>query len=196
VYIIGVYLTDVHLIDMYLINVHLTGVHLIGVHLIGVNVMGVYLTSVYLMGVYLINIHLTDVHLIGVYIIGVHLISVYLTGVYLISVYLTGVHLIPLQAGIKAHLVALVACRVLPPKQLQKVAFVAPPIPTKDMKSPRPKRLRRDRVPWEAAVASTLGAAKKAERKAPRTSKTKALKPIPLEPLPPSIERPLPYYTP
>jgi hypothetical protein len=34
---------------------------------------------------------------------------------------------------------------------------------TKDMKSPRPKRLRRDRVPWEAVVASTLDAAKKAE---------------------------------
>jgi hypothetical protein len=64
------------------------------------------------------------------------------------------------------------------------------------MKSPRPKRLRKERVPWEAAVASTLDAAKKAERKAPRTSKTDALKPIPLEPLPPSIERPLPYYTP
>jgi len=58
------------------------------------------------------------------------------------------------------------------------------------MKSPRPKRLRKERVPWEAAVASTLDTAKKAERKAPRTSKTDALKPIPLEPLPPSIERP------
>jgi hypothetical protein len=103
---------------------------------------------------------------------------------------------IPLHAGIKAHLVALVAWRVLPPKQLQKVAFVAPPIPTKDMKSPRPKRLRRDRVPWKAAVAFTLSAAKKAEQKAPRTSKIEALKPIPLEPLPSSIERPLPYYTP
>ena len=64
------------------------------------------------------------------------------------------------------------------------------------MKSPRPKRLRKERVPWEAAVAPTLDAAKKAERKAPRTSKTDALKPIPLEPLPPSIERPLPCYTP
>jgi hypothetical protein len=37
------------------------------------------------------------------------------------------------------------------------------------MKSPRPKRLRKERVPWEAAVASTLDTAKKAERKAPRT---------------------------
>jgi hypothetical protein len=64
------------------------------------------------------------------------------------------------------------------------------------MKSPRPKRLRKERVPWEAAVTPTLSAAKKAERKAPRTSKTDALKPIPLEPLPASIERPLPYYTP
>jgi hypothetical protein len=64
------------------------------------------------------------------------------------------------------------------------------------MKSPRPKRLRREKVPWEAAVTPTLVAAKKAERKAPRTSKTDALKPIPLEPLPSSIERPLPCYTP
>ena len=64
------------------------------------------------------------------------------------------------------------------------------------MKSPRPKRLRKERVPWEAAVTPTLNAAKKAERKAPRTSKTDALKPIPLEPLPASIERPLSYYTP
>ena len=37
------------------------------------------------------------------------------------------------------------------------------------MKSPRPKRLRKERVPWEAAVAPTLDTAKKAERKAPRT---------------------------
>jgi hypothetical protein len=103
---------------------------------------------------------------------------------------------VPLHAGIKAHLVAPVAWRVLPPKQLQKVAFVAPPILTKDMKSPRPKRLRRDKVPWEATVAFTLNVTKKAERKAPRISKTKALKPIPLEPLPLLIERPLPYYTP
>ena len=64
------------------------------------------------------------------------------------------------------------------------------------MKSPRPKRLRKERVPWEAAVIPTLGAAKKAERKAPRISKTDALKPIPLKPLPVSIERLLPYYTP
>jgi hypothetical protein len=63
------------------------------------------------------------------------------------------------------------------------------------MKSPRPKRLRKERVPWEAAVASTLNAAKKAERKVLRISKTNALKFIPLEPLPPSIERLLPYYT-
>ena len=35
------------------------------------------------------------------------------------------------------------------------------------MKSPRPKRLRKERVPWEAAVAHTLGAAKKTERKTP-----------------------------
>ena len=48
------------------------------------------------------------------------------------------------------------------------------------MKYPRPKRLRKERVPWEAAATPTLGAAKKAERKAPRTSKTDALKPIPL----------------
>ena len=65
---------------------------------------------------------------------------------------------------------------------------------TKGMKSPRPKRLRKERVPWEAAVASTLDTVKKAERKAPRISKTDALKPIPLEPLSPSIERPLSYY--
>jgi hypothetical protein len=64
------------------------------------------------------------------------------------------------------------------------------------MKSPRPKRLRKERVPWEAAVIPTLGAAKKAERKAPRISKIDALKPIPLESLPASIERPLPCYTP
>jgi len=64
------------------------------------------------------------------------------------------------------------------------------------MKSPRPKRLRKERVPWEAAVTPTLGAAKKSERKAPRTSKTDVLKPIPFEPLPASIERPLPCYTP
>jgi hypothetical protein len=51
------------------------------------------------------------------------------------------------------------------------------------MKSPRPKCLRKERVPWEAAVTLTLGAAKKAERKAPRISKTNALKPIPLEPV-------------
>jgi hypothetical protein len=83
-----------------------------------------------------------------------------------------------------------------PPKQLQKSRVDAPSTLTKGMKSPRPKRLRKERVPWEAAVASTLDAAKKAERKAPRTSKTDALKPIPLEPLPPSIERPLSCYTP
>jgi hypothetical protein len=77
--------------------------------------------------------------------------------------FLRTVTAIPLHAGIKAHLVEPVAWRVLPPKQLQKVAFVAPPIPTKDVKSPRPKRLRRDRVPWEAAVAFTLDATKKAE---------------------------------
>ena len=64
------------------------------------------------------------------------------------------------------------------------------------MKSPRPKRLRKERVPWEATVTPTLGAAKKAERKAPRISKTDALKPIPLKSLPTSIERLLPYYTP
>jgi hypothetical protein len=64
------------------------------------------------------------------------------------------------------------------------------------MKSPRPKRLRKERVPWEAAVVSTLNTTKKAERKAPRISKTDALKLILLEPLPPLIERPLPYYTP
>jgi hypothetical protein len=62
------------------------------------------------------------------------------------------------------------------------------------MKSPHPKRLRRERVPWEAAVTPTLDAAKKAERKAPRTSKTDALEPIFLEPLPSSIERPQPCY--
>jgi hypothetical protein len=49
------------------------------------------------------------------------------------------------------------------------------------MKSPRPKRLRKERVPWEAIVIPTLGTAKKAERKAPRISKTDALKPIPLK---------------
>jgi hypothetical protein len=64
------------------------------------------------------------------------------------------------------------------------------------MKSLRPKRLRKERVPWEAVVVPTLGATKKAERKAPRTSKTDALKPISLEPLPISIERPLSCYTP
>jgi hypothetical protein len=63
------------------------------------------------------------------------------------------------------------------------------------MKSPHPKRLRKERVLWEATVASTLNTAKKAERKAPRINKTDALKPIPLEPLPISIERPLSYYT-
>jgi hypothetical protein len=64
------------------------------------------------------------------------------------------------------------------------------------MKSPRPKRLRRDRVPWEAAVTLTLNTTKKAERKAPRISKTNTLKPLPLKPLPSLIERLLPYYTP
>jgi hypothetical protein len=56
-----------------------------------------------------------------------------------------------------------------PPKQLQKSCADAPSTLTKGMKSPRPKRLRKERVPWEAAVASTLDTAKKAERKAPRT---------------------------
>ena len=51
----------------------------------------------------------------------------------------------------------------------QKSRLDAPSTLTKCMKSPRPKRLRKERVPWEAAVASTLDTAKKAERKAPRT---------------------------
>jgi len=76
---------------------------------------------------------------------------------------------IPLHAGIDAHLVAPVAWRVPPPKQLQKSCADAPSTLTKGMKSPRPKRLRKERVPWEGAVASTLDTAKKAERKAPRT---------------------------
>lgn len=59
------------------------------------------------------------------------------------------------------------------------------PISTKDMKSPRPKRLHRERGSWEAAVTSTLDATKKVERKA----KPKALKLIPLEPLPPQSNK-------
>jgi hypothetical protein len=51
-------------------------------------------------------------------------------------------------------------------------------------------------VPREAAVTLTLDTTKKVERKAPRTSKTDALKPILLKPLPSLIERLLPYYTP
>jgi hypothetical protein len=61
---------------------------------------------------------------------------------------------------------------------------------------PTPKTSAQRKSALEAAVTPTLVAAKKAERKAPRTSKTDALKPIPLEPLPSSIERPLPCYTP
>ena len=53
-----------------------------------------------------------------------------------------------------------------PPKQLQKSRVDAPSTLTKGMKSPRPKRLRKERVPWEAAVAHTLGTAKKTKRKA------------------------------
>jgi hypothetical protein len=48
------------------------------------------------------------------------------------------------------------------------------------MKSPRPQRVRKEKVRWGAAVTRKLHAAKKAEQKAPRTSKTEALKLIPL----------------
>ena len=52
----------------------------------------------------------------------------------------------------------------------QKSRVDAPSTLTKCMKSPRPKRLRKERVPWEAVVVHTLGAAKKIERKAPTLS--------------------------
>src|SRR5450755_3098624 len=59
----------------------------------------------------------------------------------------------------------------------------------------RSQRVRKPKVIWEAVEDTKLSTTKKAVKKALRTNKKTAIKPILLEPLLPSIERPLPLYT-
>jgi len=64
------------------------------------------------------------------------------------------------------------------------------------MDSQRPQRVRKPRVIWEAAEDTTPRGKKKAIEKAPRITEREALIPILVEPIPTSIPRELPSYTP
>ena len=64
------------------------------------------------------------------------------------------------------------------------------------MDSQRPQRVRKPRVIWEAAEDTTARGRKRAIQKASRTTKKEALIPIAVEPIPTSISRELPSYTP